>query len=82
MLKKLIENLEIPEEKLPYNIVEKFGNGSNITVPLNICYNLGEELLNRELDVFLGGFGVGLSWAMINMNLGPLEFCKIIDYER
>ena len=61
MLKKLIENLEIPEEKLPYNIVEKFGNGSNITVPLNICYNLGEELLNRELDVFLGDLELALA---------------------
>lgn len=78
MLEKLAEKLEIPYEKMPNNICEKYGNGSNNTVPLNICENLGNSVLNGNYNVCLGGFGVGLTWSLVKCKLENLDFCQII----
>jgi 3-oxoacyl-[acyl-carrier-protein] synthase-3 len=80
MLEKLAEKLNIPYNKMPNNICEKYGNGSNITVPLNICENLGQLAIKNSYEVCLGGFGVGLTWSLIKCKLENLEFCKIINY--
>ena len=81
MLEKLAAKLNIATEKMPNNIVGLYGNGSGITVPLNICHNLGDQLLNNKYTVILGGFGVGLTWSMIVCKLEQLSFCKIINYK-
>ena len=80
MLEKLAEKLDIPYEKMPNNICEKYGNGSNNTVPLNICENLGIKALTNSYKVCLGGFGVGLTWSLIKYKIENLKFCKIINY--
>lgn len=80
MLEKLAEKLDIAYEKMPNNICEKYGNGSNNTVPLNICENLGSSVLNGNYNVCLGGFGVGLTWSLIKCKLENLQFCEIINY--
>lgn len=80
MLQKLAEKLDIAYSVMPNNICEKYGNGSNITVPLNICENLGELALRNSYNVCLGGFGVGLTWSLIKCKIEKLNFCKIINY--
>jgi len=80
MLEKLAEKLNIPYEKMPNNISGKYGNGSSITVPLNICENIGKNALSQSFKVCLGGFGVGLTWSVIQWKLENLDFCKIIEY--
>lgn len=80
MLEKLAEKLDIAYEKMPNNICEKYGNGSNNTVPLTICENLGSKSLKGSYDVCLGGFGVGLTWSLIKCKLENLQFCDIINY--
>ena len=80
MLKKLADKMKIPYEQMPNNICQKYGNGSSITVPLNVCENLGEKALNNSYKVCFGGFGVGLTWSIIKWKLEKLEFCKIINY--
>lgn len=80
MLQKLADKLEVNYEKLPNNIVEKFGNSSGATIPTNLCYNFKDELLNKTLKVCLSGFGIGLTWASMLINIGKLDFCEIIEY--
>lgn len=80
MLHKLADKLEIPYEKMPANIVENFGNASGVTVPTNISYNLGDQIVNGSKKVCMAGFGVGLTWSSIYMELGNLKFNQIIDY--
>lgn len=80
MLQKLADKLEIPYEKMPSNIVENFGNSSGVTIPTVLTYNLREKLLESELRLCLAGFGVGLTWGSILMNMGKLDFCDIVDY--
>ncbi len=80
MLNKLADKLEIPREKMPSNVVENFGNASGVSIPTVITYNLGERLTSESFLICLAGFGVGLTWASLIMQIGKLEFCKIINY--
>ena len=80
MLHKLADKLGIPYEKMPSNIVENFGNASGVTVPTNVSFNLGETVVEGSKKVCLAGFGVGLTWASIYMELGNLLFNQIIEY--
>ena len=79
MLQKLAKKLNVPEEKMPNNIVEKFGNSSSACIPVDICYNIPDEVRKRRLKICMAGFGVGLSWGTIIMDMGPLEFCELIE---
>lgn len=65
---------------MPSNIVEIFGNSSGATVPLNIVYNLGDTAHNHSLLLCMAGFGVGLVWSSIVMEVGPLSFCNMIEF--
>lgn len=80
MLQKLAEKLRVPYEKMPANVVEQFGNGSGITIPLAIWSNLRQSVTSRSWNVCLAGFGVGLTWAAMTMSLGPMAFCDDITY--
>lgn len=80
ILKQMGNKMKIPPEKLPSNIVGVFGNVSSATIPLDIAFNCGATLLKGALRVCLSGFGVGLTWSSMVMNLGPLTECSVIEY--
>lgn len=80
MVNKIADKLKIPRDRMPSNIVENFGNSSSVTVPLNIAYNLGERLTAEGMKLCMAGFGVGLVWASLIMNVGPLDFCKVVEH--
>jgi 3-oxoacyl-[acyl-carrier-protein] synthase-3 len=81
MLHKLADKMKVDHEKMPNNIVENFGNASGVTVPTAVTFNLGSQLLERDYKICFAGFGVGLTWGSILMNVGPLGFCEMIDYK-
>jgi len=80
MLGKLADRMRISHARMPSNIVENFGNASGATIPTNITFNLARPLLNETLTLCMAGFGVGLTWASLVMQVGRLAFCEIIDY--
>lgn len=80
MLNKLADAIGVPYEKMPSNIVENFGNASGVTVPTCISYNLGGKLENESFKMCMAGFGVGLTWSSILMNVGNLSFNKLIEF--
>lgn len=80
MLQKLADNLGVPYSKMPNNVVENFGNASGVSIPTAICFNLGGNLLSNRYLVCLAGFGVGLTWGSLILDLGPLDFCDLINY--
>lgn len=80
MLNKLADKLKISRDRMPSNIVEIFGNSSGVTVPLNIAYNLADEITSRKMLICMAGFGVGLAWSSIVTETGPLKLCKLIEY--
>ena len=80
MLRKLADKMGVGPERLPSNIVENFGNSSGVTIPLAITFNIRERMLRESLRICLAGFGVGLTWASMLMDMGPLSFCEMIEY--
>ena len=80
MLERLADKMEISHNKMPNNIVGKFGNSNGVTIPVNLTYNLGDKLMNNSYDICLAGFGVGLVWSSMLVKMGGLSFCKIIEY--
>ena len=79
MLQKLAEKAGLPEERLPMNIVENFGNPSGASIPLTAIYNCKDELMEKENACCLSAFGSGLAWGAMFMNIGPLEHCDLIE---
>lgn len=79
MLQKLAEKAGIPENKLPMNLVENFGNPSGASIPLTAIYNIKDEMLKKHLHCCLSAFGSGLAWGLIIMDIGPLEHCELIE---
>ncbi|MEP6725761.1 MAG: ketoacyl-ACP synthase III, partial [Bacteroidota bacterium] len=69
MLQKLADKIGVPRDKVPCDIVENFGNSSGVSIPTAICFKLGEKLLNNHYALCLAGFGVGLTWASMIIDL-------------
>lgn len=80
MLQKLADKMKIPYAKMPMNVVEHFGNGSGVTIPIAIAFNLASQIKTGHCRACLAGYGVGLTWASMLMRLGKLGFCEMINY--
>lgn len=80
MLNKLADKLGVPHEKMPSNVVEKFGNSSGVTIPMAAVANFADRLVTEKLRVCVSGFGVGLTWGAMLMEMGPLTFCDMIEF--
>jgi len=80
MLQKLADKMGVPREKVPNNVVENFGNASGASVPTAICFNLKDQLVSSEFKICLAGFGAGLTWGSLLLNIGNLDFCEMIDH--
>ena len=78
MLQKLATALEIPFKKMPMNVTEKYGNSDSGTIPVAITENASDDLMAQDNLCCLSGFGGGLSWGAIVMNIGWLAFCESI----
>lgn len=76
ILQKLAEAMKVPFNKMPSNVVEKYGNSSGTTIPAAIELNLAEEVIKHTFKVCFAGFGVGLTWGAILMDIGMMKFCK------
>ncbi|MCE5174368.1 MAG: ketoacyl-ACP synthase III [Bacteroidales bacterium] len=80
MLNKLADKLGIPRDKMPSNVVENLGNSSGVSIPISMTYNLGNRLINERLNLCLAGFGAGLNWASMILEVGNLNFNGMIFF--
>lgn len=77
MLKFIAKKANLPMDKIPLSI-DKFGNTSGATIPLLICDQLKEKLKENSMNVIMTGFGVGLSWGSVAMNLSKVHCSEIL----
>lgn len=68
ILKHLAKKIGIPMEKLAISI-DRFGNTSGESIPLTLVDTLGKEETNETIKLLLCGFGVGLSWGGIYLEM-------------
>ncbi len=80
MLQHLSKQMRIPEEKFVLAL-ENYGNTSSASIPLATSDRLGERLRNHPVKLLLAGFGVGLSWAAVAAECGPMVMPEIVLYE-
>lgn len=80
MVHRLSEELDIPHEKCPDNIVGIYGNASTGTIPLNICHNIAKQATTRQLRLCLSGFGGGLTANAMILNNPKMKYVNIIEY--
>ncbi len=73
------KKLKIDPEKCPISINE-FGNTSSASIPLTMCYQLNQQWISGSKRVLMSGFGVGLSWANLILEMEKPLF-KLMDYD-
>jgi len=72
------KRLKFSTEKTPYSL-DRFGNTSSASVPLTIVSELKNKYPERE-KVILSGFGAGLSWGSVLLNLKQCQISDLIEY--
>lgn len=78
MVNYLAKRLKLNNEQVPLSVKE-YGNTGPSSIPLTLCDQFHEN--NSSLNkVILCGFGVGLSWGTIAVNLNGTIFDKPINY--
>lgn len=77
MLDHLSRRMKIPPEKLVLGL-EAFGNTSSASIPLALVTELGEQLRTGRLDLLLAGFGVGYSWAGVNLVAEKVRVAELV----
>lgn len=70
--------LKFDKKKTPYSI-GKFGNTSSASIPLTIVTELKHGFPERE-NVILSGFGAGLSWGSVLLDLRNCNISELIEY--
>lgn len=70
--------LKFDKAKTPYSI-RKYGNTSSASIPLTIVSELYEAYPNRK-NVVLSGFGAGLSWGSVLLDLTACKISKLLEY--
>ena len=80
IINKLKKKLNIPEEKAPV-ILKDYGNSSNVSIPLLMAKTINNEIKKRPLQLYVSGFGVGLSLGVGVLSLHQLEVCNLIEYK-
>ncbi|MFY4858660.1 3-oxoacyl-[acyl-carrier-protein] synthase III C-terminal domain-containing protein [Aliarcobacter butzleri] len=79
MVDKLAQKIDVSAEKVPSNVVTFYGNSNSSTIPVAICHNAKDEMLSTDnYKCMLAGFGAGLSYSGIVMNLGEFDFCEML----
>lgn len=77
---KIRQKLKLPKEKVPY-CLEKFGNTSSCTIPMTIVTQIREQIQDKNTKLLLCGFGGGLSWASVYMEVTDLKVLPLIEVD-
>ena len=77
ILNLILRILKLPKEKVPIYL-DEYGNTSSASVPMTIVTRLSEKLGGAEKEVTCCGYGVGLSWAILNMKVTDIIIPEII----
>ena len=77
ILDKLIKFSGIPRERCPISYPE-YGNSGAVSIPLTMCLYQDRIDFNKKNNLFLSGFGAGLSWGYVWMQTENLTVLPVI----
>lgn len=70
--------LKFDKSKTPYSI-RKFGNTSSASIPLTVVTEVKEKYPERK-NVIFSGFGAGLSWGSVLLDLRQCRISELEEY--
>ena len=76
--KQLAKKLKMNVDKMPL-CLDRYGNTSAPAIPLTLCDAYGECSEEREMNVLMCGFGVGLSWGVFSARINTADIYPIIE---
>ncbi len=80
MLRQLSRKLSFKPEQVPMSM-SKYGNTSSASIPLNICSELSRTLSCHDSKrVLLSGFGAGLAYGAVDMQIHDLQSYGVIEF--
>lgn len=77
MIKHIAKKIGVDIKKVPISL-DQFGNTSAESIPVTIVNELAGKKINRPLKVILSGFGVGLSWATMSLDMENIIILPMI----
>lgn len=74
----IAKKLKFEDSKVPSSMWD-FGNTSSASIPLTIVARLKEVASQQNINVLCCGFGVGLSWGTVALNLNHVVVSDIVE---
>lgn len=78
MNEKIRKKLKLEEEKVPYSLHD-YGNTSSASIPITLVSERRQKLQEEHVKHIACGFGVGLSWGVVNFETDHLAVPEIIE---
>lgn len=76
ILDGIASECSINPEKIPQSY-EEYGNTSTATIPVTICSNIDELQKKEHIKLYLCGFGIGLAWSSVVIDLDSACICPL-----
>ncbi len=73
---RVVKKLKLPKDKVPYNL-EEYGNLGGASIPSLMVTRLRDELTTGSRKLLMSSFGLGLSWATMSVEVGPIVIPEV-----
>lgn len=77
ILQQIAKKAKIPVEKMPITL-PKYANTSGASPIVSLCDRYGEETEDKNINVMLCGFGIGLSWGVTSFKINTADIFPVI----
>lgn len=77
IMKRIAKKSGFPPEKMPISI-DRFGNTSSSSIPITLVDKYGDIEDGRTIKALCCGFGVGLSWCTVALQLNTDDILPVI----
>jgi 3-oxoacyl-[acyl-carrier-protein] synthase-3 len=78
MIDFFVKKLKINSKKVPISL-DTFGNVSSATIPLTMVTRLKNELSESNKKLLFSGFGAGLSWGTVILEMKVPVFSELVE---
>lgn len=78
ILKQIAKKMKIPAEKMPLTL-PTYGNTSGASPIVTLCDTYGKNTENKDINVLLSAFGIGLSWGVTSFHINTADILPIIE---
>ena len=78
-VKKYIDALDLPVDKVRMDLVEKYGDMSAALNPIGIIDELKDLINEKAYDIMIIGYGAGIRWGIAKMSLSKGMYLSMIQ---